>query len=85
VQAETFLKLREVRLSYTLSPAASHRFFGSDAVSLNVSGRNLILVTNYYGYDPEVSNYGQSSITRGIDLAPYPPSRTFFFSVNARL
>jgi TonB-dependent starch-binding outer membrane protein SusC len=85
VQATTFLKLREVRLSYTLSPTMSHRFFGSDAVSLNVSGRNLILVTNYYGYDPEVSNYGQASITRGIDLAPYPPSRTFFFSVNARL
>ncbi len=85
VQATTFLKLREVRVSYTLSPAASHRFFGSDAVSLNVSGRNLILITNYFGYDPEVSNYGQTAITRGIDLAPYPPSRTFYLSVNARL
>jgi len=85
VQSTTFLKLREVRLSYALSPALSHRFFGSDLVSLNVSGRNLILITNYYGYDPEVSNYGQSAITRGIDLAPYPPSRTFYFSINARL
>ena len=85
VQSTTFLKLRELRVSYTLSPAASHRFFGSDAVSLNLSGRNLILITNYYGYDPEVSNYGQSAITRGIDLAPYPPSRTFYLSVNARL
>ena len=60
----------------------SHRFFGSELVSLNVSGRNLILITNYYGYDPEVSNYGQSAITRGIDLAPYPPSRTFYFSID---
>jgi hypothetical protein len=85
VQSTTFLKLREVRLSYALSPALSHRFFGSELVSLNVSGRNLILITNYYGYDPEVSNYGQSAITRGIDLAPYPPSRTFYFSINARL
>ena len=85
VQSTTFLKLREVRVSYTLTPSASHRFFGSDAVSLSLSGRNLILITNYFGYDPEVSNYGQSAITRGIDLAPYPPSRTFYLSVNARL
>jgi hypothetical protein len=85
VQSTTFLKLRELRVSYTLSPVMSHRFFGSDAVSLNLSGRNLILITNYFGYDPEVSNYGQTAITRGIDLAPYPPSRTFYLSVNARL
>jgi hypothetical protein len=42
----------------------------------------LILITKYYGYDPEVSNFGQSPF-RGVDLAPYPPSRQFFFTITA--
>ena len=84
VQSTTFLKLRELKLSYDLPIGMSKYFFGSDGVSLNVAGRNLILVTKYFGYDPEVSNYGTQAITRGIDLGQYPPSRTFFFSVSAR-
>ncbi len=84
VQNTTFLKLRELRLSYDLPRSAAHAFFGSEAVSLNLSGRNLVLVTKYFGYDPEVSNYGQQAITRGVDLGQYPSSRTFLFTVQAR-
>jgi TonB-linked SusC/RagA family outer membrane protein len=80
----TFVKLRELRVSYDLPISAARVLFGSEAVSLNLSGRNLILWTPYFGYDPEVSNYGQEAITRGIDLGQYPPSRTFLFSVSAR-
>ncbi len=61
----------------------SRYLFGSHGVQLSVSGRNLIVITNYWGYDPEVSNFGQQAITRGVDLAPYPPSRTFYFTVSA--
>ena len=32
--------------------------------------------------DPEVSNFGSQQISRFIDLAPYPPSRSFFFTIN---
>jgi TonB-linked SusC/RagA family outer membrane protein len=84
VQSTTFLKLREVRLSYDLPLSTARFFFGSQGVSLSVAGRNLILITKYFGYDPEVSNYGTQAITRGIDLGQYPPSRTFFLSVSAR-
>ncbi len=80
----TFVKLRELRVSYDLPISAARVLFGSEAVSLNLSGRNLILWTPYFGYDPEVSNYGQEAITRGIDLGQYPPSRTFLLSVSAR-
>jgi hypothetical protein len=32
--------------------------------------------------DPEVSNFGNQAIARNIDVAPFPPSRTFFFSID---
>jgi hypothetical protein len=32
--------------------------------------------------DPEVSNFGNQNINRGQDVAPYPPSRSFFFTLG---
>ena len=57
--------------------------FGASSLQLSASGRNLLLITKYFGYDPEVSNFGEQAITRGVDLAPYPPSRSFYFTINA--
>jgi len=82
VQSTTFLKLREASVSVEL-PENWASMFGARNARLSVTGRNLLLFTNYFGYDPEVSNYGQQAIVRNIDLGPYPPSRSFFFSITA--
>ena len=80
VQSTDFVRLREVKLAFAL-PQRYARVFGSSDVQAVVSGRNLWLHTNYFGYDPESSNYGQQAITRNVDLGPYPPSRQFLFSL----
>jgi hypothetical protein len=51
-------------------------------VRAEVSGRNLVTWTKYKGLDPEVSNFGNQNINRGQDLAPYPPTRSYFFALN---
>jgi len=51
-------------------------------VRLSVSGRNLITITDYPGIDPEVSSYGSQAIGRAEDLFPFPPSRSFWFSID---
>ena len=81
----TFVKLREVTLSYSLSPRLSNTLFRGSAhdVRFEVSGRNLKTWTKYRGLDPEVSNFGNAPLSRLWDLAPYPPSRQFFFSIDA--
>jgi hypothetical protein len=80
VQSTDFVRLREIKLGLTIPQRYTH-FFGSDNVQAIVSGRNLWLHTNYFGYDPESSNYGQQAITRNVDLGPYPPSRQYLFSL----
>jgi TonB-dependent starch-binding outer membrane protein SusC len=76
--------MREISLSYDLPSRIVGAMFGGAARSarLSVSGRNLIRITNYHGYDPEVSNFGNQPIVRNIDVAPYPPSRSFYFTVD---
>ena len=83
VQPTSFLKLREVSIGYTLSENMARKFFGSSDVKMELTGRNLLIFTHYWGYDPESSNFGQQAVTRNIDLGPYPPSRQFMFSITA--
>jgi TonB-linked SusC/RagA family outer membrane protein len=84
VQSGTYLKLREVNLSYNLSPRLASTLFGGSIRSarLSLTGRNLLRFTPYHGLDPEVSNFGRQAIVRNIDVAPFPPSRSFFFSID---
>ena len=84
VQDASYLKLREVNLSYNLPVSFTRTLFGSSVrhARLTLSGRNLLRFTGYRGLDPEVSNFGNQAIVRNIDVAPFPPSRSFFFSVD---
>ena len=84
LEDKSYLKLREVTLSYALPPRWATRLFGGRAngASLEVSGRNLVTWTKYEGLDPEVSNFGNQNVARNQDVAPFPPSRSFFLTVN---
>src|SRR2546430_9077585 len=82
IQSTTFLKLREASIALELPPRWAG-WLGARNARVSVTGRNLLLFTNYFGYDPEVSNYGQQAIVRNIDLGPYPPTRSFLFSITA--
>lgn len=81
----SFAKLREVTLSYDLGPRLTEMMFHGAAkgATIGVSGQNLYTWTKYRGLDPEVSNFGDSPLSRMQDLAPYPPSRRFMFTVHA--
>ena len=83
VQDAGFVKLREVSLAYALPDAWTQRVLrGGRQASLQLSGRNLKTWTKYWGVDPEASNFGNQPAFRAIDLAPFPPSRSFFFGID---
>jgi hypothetical protein len=84
VQSGTYVKLRELNLSYNLPERFVSGIFGRSVrtARLSLTGRNLLRFTPYKGLDPEVSNFGRQAIVRNIDVAPFPPSRDFFFSID---
>jgi TonB-linked SusC/RagA family outer membrane protein len=84
VQDGSFVKLREVSLTYSVPQTVARRLLGDRVgdVRLNVVGRNLAVFMDYWGMDPEVTNFGNGPIRSAVDLAPFPPSRQFFFSVD---
>jgi TonB-linked SusC/RagA family outer membrane protein len=84
IQDGSYLKLREVNLSYNLPDGLTATLFGRGIryARLSLTGRNLLRFTSYRGLDPEVSNFSNQAIVRNIDVAPFPPSRSFFFSID---
>ncbi|GMR13901.1 MAG: SusC/RagA family TonB-linked outer membrane protein [Gemmatimonadota bacterium] len=80
----TYLKLRELSVSYKFPPSVITSLLGNavDGLTATLSGRNLLTFTGYDGLDPEVSNFGNQAIARNVDVAPFPPSRSFWFSLN---
>jgi TonB-linked SusC/RagA family outer membrane protein len=84
IEDASYVKLREVTLTFDVPRSAINKLWsGARHVRLGVSGRNLLTATNYSGMDPEVSNNGSRNIRIGFDdIAPYPPSRSFWFSVD---
>ncbi|MDX2194149.1 MAG: SusC/RagA family TonB-linked outer membrane protein [Gemmatimonadales bacterium] len=81
VQDGSFVRLRDVQVSYD-APNSLAKTFGASSVRFNVQARNVFLSTNYWSYDPEFNNFGNQNLNRFIDLAPFPPARSFNFSVD---
>lgn len=79
----TFVKLREVTVSYQIPERYLQRVWGRGRYArLMFSGRNLATWTDYWGVDPEVNNFGTQNVVRFVDLAPYPPNRSYFIGVD---
>jgi TonB-linked SusC/RagA family outer membrane protein len=83
IEDASFVKLREVSISYNLPRRLVNHLAPLRSLQLGVSGRNLLTFTGYTGLDPEVSNFANQPIGRNFDVGPYPPSRTYWFSVSA--
>jgi hypothetical protein len=85
IEDASFIKLREVTLTYEMPSKLVRRAMSrAESARLTLSGRNLLIITDYTGLDPEVSNFGTQAVSRGFDVSPYPPSRSFWLSIDVR-
>ncbi|KAA3613082.1 MAG: SusC/RagA family TonB-linked outer membrane protein [Calditrichaeota bacterium] len=87
IEDGTYIKLREASLTYNVDKEFVNSWFNGLVSSLNVgiSGRNLFVITDYSGYDPEVSNFGNVAIGRSVDVIPFPSARSIYFNVSLGL
>ncbi len=84
VESASFLNLQEVALTYTVPHTLLRQLSmgGVQQLQLTASGENLLMLSPYKGYSPMVNNFGNEAIRANIDVSPYPPHRTFWFSAD---
>ena len=81
VEDASFLKLRNVTLSYDIPKAFLSKLRMSNA-SVYIQGNNLLTLTKYSGYDPEANQMGGSVITLPLNSGYYPATRTFMIGLQ---
>ena len=75
----SFLRLSYVSLGYELPAGVINRI---QSARFFVSGQNLLLITNYSGFDPEVDSFSYDPTRRGIDWGSFPNQRSVTFGLN---
>jgi TonB-linked SusC/RagA family outer membrane protein len=81
VEDASFLKLRNVTLSYDLPKAFLSKISMSNA-NVYIQGNNLLTLTKYTGMDPEANQMGGSVITLPLNSGYYPATRTFMIGLQ---
>ncbi|UOQ54871.1 SusC/RagA family TonB-linked outer membrane protein [Hymenobacter cellulosivorans] len=69
----SFVRLKTVTLSYAL-PKFSKVL---KQASVYVTAQNLVTITNYTGYDPEVNSFGRDNLSLNTDYNAFPSTRSF--------
>lgn len=84
IEDASFLRLDNLNISYDVDVKGS-QWLNSAVVGL--SGQNLLLLTNYSGYDPEVNTAasGNGAPSLGVDYTNYPRARTIALNVKFNL
>ena len=80
IEDGSFLRINNITLGYSL-PLKSLVKLGISRFRIYVTGNNLVVFTNYTGFDPEVS-VRKSGLTSGLDYSAYPKSRSVIFGLN---
>jgi TonB-linked SusC/RagA family outer membrane protein len=82
VEDGSYLRLKAVTLSYKVGNDRLQRI-GFSRLTFYVTAQNLFTITNYSGFDPEVSQNSPNGPGMGIDYGTYPQARSFIFGVSA--
>lgn len=83
VEDGSYLRVKNIQIAYNLTPQLLKSNWIRN-IQLYVSGQNLITLTNYSWFDPEVNSVGGANSTAlGIDHYTYPIAKSITFGIRA--
>ncbi|PKV75260.1 SusC/RagA family TonB-linked outer membrane protein [Pontibacter ramchanderi] len=81
----SYLKLREVRLEYTLPKQFLSRTKVLQGASVALYGRDLAMITKFPIFDPETAALNGSTILPGVEMGQLPTPRTWGMNLTLKL
>lgn len=84
IEDGSWARLREVSLSFSFPEHWADKLAGFSRIEFSVYGRNLILITNYSGIDPETNLRGPSN-DQGWDFFNFPNTKSFGIVLRAQI
>jgi TonB-linked SusC/RagA family outer membrane protein len=82
IEDGSYVRFKNITLGYNL-PKSLVGKIGLNNFRVFVTATNVFTLTNYSGYDPEVSSFNEGSdAAKGIDISNYPTVKTLTFGIN---
>ncbi len=78
VEDGSYIRLKNVDIGYNFKLKTTL----IQSLRVFASGANLVTITKYTGYDPDINGYGDDPARRGVDMGGYPSSKTYNFGVQ---
>lgn len=82
VEDGSYLRLNNITLGYDL-PINKNNTIKS--ANIYVTGQNLLTLTNYSGYDPEITSFMWTGLINGVDWNGPPNSKNILIGLNINL
>ena len=79
IEDGSFIRLKNINLSYKI-PSKKIKFINGFKIFADAT--NLLVITKYKGYDPEVSGFGFNSLNQNVDFGTIPQYRTYSVGCN---
>ena len=79
VEDGSYLRLNNITLGYDLPINENNTIKGAN---IYVTGQNLLTLTNYSGYDPEITSFMWTGLINGVDWNGPPNSRNILIGLN---
>ena len=79
VEDGSYLRLNNVTIGYDLPIGENNTIKGAN---IYVTGQNLLTLTNYGGYDPEITSFMWTGLISGVDWNGPPNSRNILIGLN---
>ncbi|MCK5467163.1 MAG: SusC/RagA family TonB-linked outer membrane protein, partial [Cyclobacteriaceae bacterium] len=77
IEDGSYIRLKNISLGYNFN---MENVSWISNLNIYIQGQNIVTITDYTGYDPDVSfNYSgsQNSVNRGVDDFGYPNYKTY--------
>jgi TonB-linked SusC/RagA family outer membrane protein len=86
IEDGSYLRLKNIMLNYNIPGTSLQSLTKGTVKNLNiyVSAQNILTLTNYSGFDPEVGNrtVSTTALTNGVDYAVYPQPKGYQIGIN---
>ena len=81
IEDGSYIRLKNISLGYTF-PKKMIKSLGLESLRVYTNIQNLVTITSYDGYDPEIGASTQSANVFGLDNGRYPSPTTYSFGLN---
>jgi TonB-linked SusC/RagA family outer membrane protein len=84
IEKGSYLRIKNLSIGYNFSKETMASLFKNVITGGRIyfTGQNLLTLTKYSGYDPEIASRGNNTLLNGVDFGQYPQARTLILGVR---